>query len=228
MSRPSTNFLCATVDSVAVPDGWAVVRGFNFIVDAGTDLSGWQYSNSFFETEEKGSAAPFMSAGGAEHSLSGKSTAASMGSTKRSQTSWTNQFDEDAQCVRRRLWCRVMCPVQYQQRALAACERCLKKRPRGEIFSSPDVFVEIDGCCTSSYKPQRVVLRDGCIEYYSGQKRTGVFPISHLSRVRVQESRVADQRAHPLLMRVEDVGGEGRDADYIAFAMQSEKLRILL
>lgn len=226
MSHPSTNFLCATVDSVAVPDGWAVIRGFNFVVDAGTDLAGWQYANSFFETEERGSALP-PHVGGAPADHSYKSMAASMGSTRRSQTCWTDHFDGDSQCVRRRLWCRIMCPVQYQQRALAACERYLKKRPRGEILSSPDVFVEIDGCCSSSYKLQRAVLRDNCIEYFSGQKRTGVFPVSHLSRVRLQDSRVADHRAHPLLMRVEDVGGAGRDPDYIAFAMKSEALRMM-
>lgn len=225
VSHPSTNFLCATVDSVAVPDGWAVVRGFNFVVDVGTDMSGWQYANSFFDSEDRGthSAGPPVDFSLSPHSLSGNSA----NSSKRSQSLWASQFDEDSQCVRRRLWCRVMCPAQYLQRALAACDRYLKKRERGDILVCNEMFVEIDGCCSSSYKLQRVILKDLSVEYYSGQKRVGSFPLSPRSRVRAQDSRIAEHKAHPLLLRVEDIGDQNRDADYIKLAMKSEIVRTM-
>lgn len=210
---------------MAVPDGWSVIRGFNFIVDAGTDMCGWQYASSFFSSEERTGVA-FPSMGGTSDS-SHNSLINSVGTTKRGQTEWTNDFDEACQFVRRRLWCRIMCPLQYKEKALAACSRYLKRQQREEILVASDVYVELDSCCSSSYKQQRVALKDNSIEFYTGQKRTGVFPLSQTCRVRLQDSRIADHKAHPLLMRVEDAGDQHRDPDYISLAMKREGDRIL-
>ena len=246
MAKTVTNFLSATVDSVAIPDDWSIIRGFNFVVDAGTDLAGWQvcillptfescgyifssysflscpqYSNSFFEGDDARERL------NSEHTRVSSSQSQAVGSSSRkSQTNWACMFDEDFHCVRRRLWCRVMCPCEYQERAMAACERYVSRYSRGEILAS-NFFVELDGCCSSQYKLQRVVLNSDSVEFSLREKRTGVFPIGRNSRVRIQDSRVADKRQHPFLLRIEDTGDQSRGADYITFAMKSESLRAL-
>lgn len=186
-----------------------------------------QYAHSFFEADDgtKSMSGEFASSNSAgHHSAAGYSAG---GAVRRSQSNWSNAFDEDLQSVRRRLWCRIMCPAQYKDKALAACERYLLRKNRGEILNSPDIYVEIDGCCSSKFKLQRVVLKDNTVEYFSGQKRTGVFPISPLTRVRLQDSRVADKKEHPLVLRIEDVGDHTRNADYITLAMKRDTLREL-
>lgn len=210
-----------------MPDGWAVVRGFNFIVDAGTDLAGWQFANSFFDSDKRGASAPH-DGGTLDYSLSQNSLGGqSGGSTRRSQVNWAGEFDEASHCVRRRLWCRIMCPSQYLDRALAACERYISKRSRGDVLATPNIFVEIDGCCTSSFKAQRLVLKDTSLEYYSARKRTGIFPLGTRTRIRAQDSRVADHKSHPLVLRVEDTGDQSHSPDYLTLAMKNESTRQL-
>jgi hypothetical protein len=140
------------------------------------------------------------------------------------------------------LCCAVLCyaaflsyhplPSQHRARALAACERYLQRKPRGEILAAPSLLVEVDGCCSSSFKPMRVVLRDGALEYYQGQRRAGLFPLRARSRVLPLEARAAERRAGlpPLRLRVEHgpaAGGGGGGADYLTLAAPTEALREL-
>jgi hypothetical protein len=77
-----------------------------------------QYASSFFDPEDARSALPDLHA--ASLSSSSQSQAQSGGASagsKRSQSFWASAFDEaeGGQCVRRRLWCRVMCPSQVDK-----------------------------------------------------------------------------------------------------------------
>lgn len=43
----ANDYIPAVSEDLAIPDGWAAVRGFSFLVDYSTDDAGWQYSTTF-------------------------------------------------------------------------------------------------------------------------------------------------------------------------------------
>jgi hypothetical protein len=218
-NTPAQPFPCAGVDSVAIPDGWTVVRGFNVCVDEETDDAGWQYSNTFFSESRPGS----VKAG--ERAIA-PVTSIDSGSSRRSQASWSKSFNEALHSVRRRLWCRVMCPLQVQEKALSHMEKYITRNPRGSIFST-ELLVESAGCCVGhKFEKRRIVVTDSSVEFYSGSKRVGRFPFGHTSRISQRESNLSAHSKFPYMFRIEDVSINYRN-DSCVFATSDPLLRML-
>lgn len=216
---------CANIDSVTVPDGWAVVRGFNFIVDETTDVDGWQYSANFDDastiTTLSPSSSPQQMNSIASNGSSATSTSISTASGGNSagnrnnssggrlnstggRHNWSNRFDVKTHNVRRRQWCRVMVPSHHLQTALDVCDRYVERNARGHIFSSSSLYIEIGLCCGKAYQQLKVMLYDDTLIIFKGTRKEGEFSLTAMTRVAQTDSRSKEFSRHPFLFRLED------------------------
>jgi hypothetical protein len=203
-------YFCANMDSVAVPDGWAVVRGFNFIVDESTDVDGWQYNSNFtddtngFASNQQVNSVASSSSSNTSSSHRTGSSGGRLNSTGGGKSSWSNRFDTKAHNVRRRQWCRVMVPEQHLQKALDACDKYLARNPRGHIFSSGSLYFEVGKCCGRAYKQLKAMLFDDNLLMFNGNRKEGVFALSPMTQLSQSDSRNKEFMRHPFLFRLED------------------------
>jgi hypothetical protein len=210
VSMSGVIYYCANVDSVTVPDGWAVVRGFNFMVDESTDVDGWQYNSNF--VDDASTPAPpnqqmnSVASNGSSNTSSSHRTGSSGGrlNSAGGKSSWSNRFDTKNHNVRRRQWCRMMVPAQHLQAALDVCDRYLVRNPRGHVFSSSSLYFEVGKCCGRAYKQLKAMLFDDNIVLFNGNRREGVFALTPMTRVSQTDTRNKEYVRHPFLFRLDD------------------------